>query len=63
MAELRKRAIEEKREAAVTAIRRDPEVSVDRDAVGALTPDIDPDVVRRAQEAATNAAPPRPAPK
>jgi peptidyl-prolyl cis-trans isomerase C len=63
MAELRKRAIEEKREATVSAIRRDPKASLDRDAVGALTPQIDPDVVRRAQEAATSATAPRPAPK
>ena len=58
MAELRKRAVEEKREAAVSAIRRDPKTSVDRDAVGALTPKIDPEVVRRAQDAVSGAVPP-----
>jgi peptidyl-prolyl cis-trans isomerase C len=63
MAELRKRAIEEKREAAVSAIRHDPKASINAEAVGALTPQIDPEVIRRAQEAATNPAAPRPAPK
>jgi peptidyl-prolyl cis-trans isomerase C len=62
MAELRKRAVEEKREAAVAAIRKDPKASLDRDAVGALTPKVDPEVVRRAQEAVQGAMPP-PAPK
>ena len=62
MAELRRRAIEEKREAAVAAIRKDPQASIDREAVSALTPQVDPEVVRRAQEAASGAAPP-PAPK
>ena len=62
MTELRKRAIEEKREAAVSAIRRDPKASVDRDAVGALTPKVDAETVRRAQEAVTGAGLP-PAPK
>jgi peptidyl-prolyl cis-trans isomerase C len=62
MTELRKRAVEEKREATVSAIRRDPKASIDRDAVGALTPKVDPEMVRRAQEAVQNALPP-PAPK
>ena len=62
MGELRKRAIEEKRDAAVSAIRKDPQTSIDREAVGALTPQIDPEVVRRAQEATSGAVPP-PAPK
>jgi peptidyl-prolyl cis-trans isomerase C len=63
MAELRKRAVEEKREAAVGAIRRDPKASVDREAVNALTPKVDPEVVRRAQDAVTGAMPPPAAPK
>jgi peptidyl-prolyl cis-trans isomerase C len=62
MAELRKRAVEEKREAVVAAIRRDPKAAVDREAVNALTPKVDPEVVRRAQDAVTGAMPP-PAPK
>ncbi|MFO1311896.1 MAG: peptidylprolyl isomerase [Burkholderiales bacterium] len=63
LAELRKRAIEERREAAVNAIRRDPQASINREAVGALTPQIDPEVVRRAQEAAVSVTAPQPAPK
>ena len=51
----RKRAIEEKREAAVSAIRRDPKASVNRDAVDALTPKVDPDAIRRAQDAVSGA--------
>jgi peptidyl-prolyl cis-trans isomerase C len=65
MAELRRRAVEQKREAAVSAIRRDPKASINAEAVGALTPKIDPEVIRRAQEFAANpnSTPPRPAPK
>lgn len=63
MAELRKRAVENKREAAVTAIRKDPKASINRDAVGALTPKVDPEVVRRAQEAAQSAMTSPPAAK
>ena len=61
MTELRKRAIEEKREAAVSAIRRDPKASINRDAVDALTPKVDPDAIRRAQEAVSGAVAPPPA--
>jgi len=63
MTELRKRAIEEKREAAVSAIRRDSQASINHAAVDALTPKIDPDVIRRAQEAASRAVAPPPAVK
>ena len=63
LSELRKRAIEDKRDAAVAAIRKDPKASINRDAVAALTPQIDPEVVRKAQEAATSAVAPPPAPK
>jgi parvulin-like peptidyl-prolyl isomerase len=58
MAELRKRFIEDKRNDVIAAIRRDPQTSVNREAVEALTPKVDPDAARRAQEAVT---PPRPA--
>ena len=63
LAELRKRAIEEKREAAVNAIKKDPKASINRDAVAALTPQIDPEIVRRAQEAAVSVTAPPPAPR
>jgi peptidyl-prolyl cis-trans isomerase C len=58
MAELRKRYIEEKREAAIGGIRRDPATTVNRDAVSALTPKVDPETVKRAQEVLS--APPAP---
>ena len=61
MTELRKRAIEEKREAAVSAIRKDPKASINRDAVDALTPKVDPEAIRRAQEAVSGAVAPPPA--
>jgi peptidyl-prolyl cis-trans isomerase C len=61
MTELRKRAIEEKREAAVSAIRRDPKASINRDAVDALTPKVDPEAIRRAQDAVSGAVAPPPA--
>jgi peptidyl-prolyl cis-trans isomerase C len=60
MAELRRRFVEEKREAAIGAIRRDPKTEVNRDAVNALTPKVDPEMVRRAVEAAKAAPPPVP---
>lgn len=62
LSELRKRAIEDKREAALAAIRKDPQASINREAVAALTPQVDPEVVRRAQEATSGPVPP-PAPK
>jgi len=61
MTELRKRAIEEKREAVVSAIRKDPKASINRDAVDALTPKVDPEAIRRAQEAVSGAGAPPPA--
>jgi peptidyl-prolyl cis-trans isomerase C len=57
MASLRKRFVEDRREAAVSAIRRDPKASVNREAVNALTPNVDPEAIRRAIEA-TGVAPP-----
>jgi len=48
MAELRKRYIDEKREQAVAAIRRDPKTQVNREAVDALTPRVDVEAAKRA---------------
>lgn len=58
LAELKRRQIMEKRDDVIAGIRRDPQTQVNRDAIGALTPKLDPDVIRRAQEAASKAAPP-----
>jgi len=58
LAELKRRQIMQKRDDAIAAIRRDPQTQVNQDAVSALTPKIDPDAIRRAQEAAMKAAPP-----
>jgi peptidyl-prolyl cis-trans isomerase C len=57
MAELRRRFVEEKREAALSAVRNDPKTQVNREAVNALTPKVDPDAVRRAVEQATGTPP------
>jgi len=59
MAELRRRYVEEKRDAVISTIRRDPKATVNTDAVGALTPKVDPETVKRAQEVLS--APPAPA--
>ncbi len=48
MAELRKRYVDEKREEAIAAIRRDPKNQVNREAVDALTPRVDVDAAKRA---------------
>ena len=48
IAELKKRYIDEKREEAIVAIRRDPKTQVNREAVDALTPRVDVDAARRA---------------
>ena len=51
MADLKKRHVDEKRDEAVNAIRRDPATQLNREAVGALTPRIDLDAAARAVEA------------
>lgn len=48
MAELKKRFVDERREAAVAAIRRDPQTKIDSAAVDALTPRIDVEAAKRA---------------
>jgi alkanesulfonate monooxygenase SsuD/methylene tetrahydromethanopterin reductase-like flavin-dependent oxidoreductase (luciferase family) len=50
MSELKKRQVDEKRDEAVNAIRRDPATQVNREAVSALTPRIDVDAAVRAVE-------------
>ena len=50
MGELRTNYMHQKLDDATAAIRRDPQTQVNRDAVGALTPKIDPETIRRAQE-------------
>jgi len=60
LAELKRRQIADKRDDAIAAIRRDPQTRVNQEAVSALTPKIDLEVIRRAQEAATKTAPPAP---
>jgi peptidyl-prolyl cis-trans isomerase C len=52
MAELRRRYVDQKRETAIAAVRQDPKTTVNREAVGALTPKVDAEAVRRAIEAA-----------
>lgn len=61
--EIRKNYIDEKREAAVTAIRRDPQTQVNREAVEALKLRIDPEQMRRALGATSGAPAPATAPK
>ena len=48
------------RDAAIGAIRRDPKTQVNQDAVNALTPKVDPEVMRRAREAVLQGAPAAP---
>ncbi len=48
MDELKRRYVEEKRDEVLGAIRRDPKLSVNREAIGALSPRVDPDAVKRA---------------
>jgi len=57
MAELRRRFVDQRREATIGAIRNDPKTAVNQDAVDALIPKIDRDAVRRAQEGAQPGAP------
>ncbi|MEO8753814.1 MAG: peptidylprolyl isomerase [Casimicrobiaceae bacterium] len=58
MAQLRKRYVDEKKDEVLAAIRRDPKTQVNRDAVDALTPRVDPATVKRAIEAAPSGMPP-----
>lgn len=61
MSDLKKRQVDEKRDEAVNAIRRDPSTQVNREAVGALSPRIDVDAAVRAVESpAAGATPPVP---
>jgi peptidyl-prolyl cis-trans isomerase C len=60
MTDLRKRFVDEKRESAIAAVRRDPKTQLNREAVEALTPKVDPEVMRRAQEAALKGTPTTP---
>ncbi len=63
LAELKQRFVGERRDAAIAAIRSDPKVTADAAAIDALTPKIDPEALRRAQELArTPSAAPAPAP-
>jgi peptidyl-prolyl cis-trans isomerase C len=62
MAELKKTYVDEKREEAVNAIRRDPKTAVNREAVQALTPQVDVEQAKRALGMTPGAAP-APAPK
>jgi peptidyl-prolyl cis-trans isomerase C len=62
MAELKKNYVDEKREEAVNAIRRDPSTTANREAVQALTPQVDVEQAKRALGMTPGAAP-APAPK
>jgi peptidyl-prolyl cis-trans isomerase C len=57
MAELRRRFVDEKRDAWLAAVRNDPKTQVNRDAIDALIPKVDPETIRRAIEAAEKAPP------
>lgn len=61
MLELRRRFVDEKREAAITAIRNDPKATVNEQAVDAMIPKVDADAIRRAMEQAKSqpVAPPK----
>jgi peptidyl-prolyl cis-trans isomerase C len=63
MADIRKRYVDEKREAALNAIRRDPKTEVNRTAVDSLTIRIDPDAAKRALEMLPSNAPAPAAPR
>ena len=61
MSDLKKRYVDEKRDEAVNAIRRDPATQLNREAVSALTPRVDVDAAVRAVESpAAGAASPAP---
>jgi peptidyl-prolyl cis-trans isomerase C len=55
LAELRRRYIDEKRDDLVAAVRRDPKTQINRAAVDALTPQIDPEMLKRATTPAASA--------
>jgi peptidyl-prolyl cis-trans isomerase C len=57
MAELRRRFVDEKRDSWIGAVRNDPKTEVNREAVNALTPKVDPETIRRAVESAGTPAP------
>ncbi len=65
MAELKKRFVDERRDAAVTAVRRDPQTQVNREAVDALTPKVDIEAAKRAlgMTPAAPATPSNPSPR
>lgn len=48
MSDLRKKYVDEKRDAVVNTLRRDPKTALNREAVDALTPRVDIDAARRA---------------
>lgn len=58
LGDLKRRYIDEKRDAAIAAIRNDPKTAVNEAAVQALTPKIDREAIRRAQEAGQSVAAP-----
>lgn len=58
LADLKKRYVDEKRDAAINALRADPKTVVNAPAVEALTPKIDRETIRRAQEAGQSIAVP-----
>lgn len=57
LAELKRRHIEQSREAAIAAIRTDPKTELNQQAFDALIPKIDPEAIRRATEAAKRLSP------
>lgn len=65
MAELKKRSVDERREDAVAAVRKDPQTQVNREAVDALMPRVDVEAAKRAVGAVPGAPAlaPNPAPR
>ena len=57
LADIRKRYVDEKREAALAAIRRDPKTEVNRAAVDSLLIRVDPEAAKRALEMVPGNAP------
>ena len=62
MAELKKKFVDEHREDAITAVRRDPQTQVNREAVDALTPRVDIEAAKRALGIVPGAPAPAPNP-
>jgi hypothetical protein len=60
LADLKKKYVDDKREAAILAIRRDPKTDVNREAVDALTPRVDMEAARRALGMTPSGAPTSP---